>query len=69
MLPKKKKLTLERKYKKGSVGLPNYNIRAMLDATTSSGKEVDLLAHTCYDDGSQSVTVTIHFTPNEKTNG
>lgn len=66
---KKKKLTLEKKYKKGAVGLPNYNVRAMLDATTSSDKDVDLLAHACYDDGSQSVTVTIHFAPNEKTNG
>lgn len=69
MLTKKKKITIEKKYKKGAVGLPNYNVRSMLESTTSSEKEVDLLAHTCYDDGTQSVTVTIHFMPNEKTNG
>lgn len=63
---KKKKQTIKRGYKKGVI-LPIASINEMLKQNTTQD-EIDLHNHIIYDDGTQSVQITIHYSPNDKTN-
>lgn len=67
MTVKKKKLNIKRTYKKNTV-LPIASIREMLERNTTHN-EIDVHNHIIYDDETQSVQITIHYNPNDKTNG
>lgn len=66
MKPKKKKEIWKGTYRKDTV-LPLYSIKEMLKANTTNG-EIDVHIHRKYDDGTQSVNITIHYTPSNLTN-
>lgn len=62
----KKKETLKAKFRKDVV-IPINSVKEMLKQNTTND-EIDIHNHITYEDGTQSVNITIHYTPNELTN-